>query len=281
MRSEHVSLIRSAGSAATTTRSTSCDDDNVQQIWERYANDTGSRSVRLGSASTTDMARDLASQSITTIGQLKLDVSDPAFKTWLPTLGGTSFSNIQLNTPQSFVFPNTITVPAGTSPGVRTFYVKLVADGNVYAQSPIAIDVPAPPVTEVGVDIRPGACPNTFNSKSNGSVNVVICGGTGLDLSSIDLSTVRLETASPHQPAFSDEATPYLPFTNKSINASACHKFGPDGMVDVRMRFKVQEIVVSKPPGSFIPGTAMRLILKGRLLNGNSFVGEDVIWVVQ
>jgi len=51
-------------------------------------------------------------------------------------------------------------------------------------------------ILEVGVDIKPGSCPNPFNNKSQGSVPFAIVGTADFDVTTIDSTTIELTTPS-------------------------------------------------------------------------------------
>ena len=49
-----------------------------------------------------------------------------------------------------------------------------------------------PPAIVAALDIRPGDCPNVFNPRSGGVVSMAVIGSSALDVSAIDVSSVRL-----------------------------------------------------------------------------------------
>jgi len=96
---------------------------------------------------------------------------------------------------------------------------------------------------EVPIDIKPTSCPNPLNTKSNGVIPVAILGTEDFDVSVIDPATVLLEGVSPLRWALEDVATPYEPYVGKEDCYDDCNEFGPDGYIDLTLKFDTQELL--------------------------------------
>ena len=76
-------------------------------------------------------------------------------------------------------------------------------------------------------------------------------------------------------------ATPFEPFTGKE-DAYDCNEYGPDGYLDLTLKFNSQEIVAAL--GDVSDGDMLVLQLIGNLkeeYGGTSIVGEDVVVILK
>jgi hypothetical protein len=95
----------------------------------------------------------------------------------------------------------------------------------------------------VAIDIRPMSCPNPLKIKSKGVISVAILGTDNLDVSAVDPATVKLNRegveygVSPLRFAYEDVATPF------EGELCDCHDLGPDGYLDLTLKFDVPELV--------------------------------------
>jgi hypothetical protein len=139
----------------------------------------------------------------------------------------------------------------------------------------------AVPPRPVPVDIKPTSCPNPLNTKDKGVVPVAILGTEGFDVGQIDPASVELEGVSPLRWAWEDVATPFAPFVGKEDCFADCHEEGPDGYMDLTLKFDAQEVVAAL--GDVEDGDCLVLQLTGSLAGagcgGGAFVGEDVVWI--
>lgn len=137
------------------------------------------------------------------------------------------------------------------------------------------------------VDIKPGSCPNPFNCKSHGVLPVAVVGEEHFDVTMIDVSTVRLARAdgvggvvAPHEgppgphSVFADVATPFYG------ELCDCHEEEGDGIVDLSMKFKTDEVVPALELNSVPGGVDLELVVTGFLNNGLPFAGRDCIRLV-
>lgn len=98
-----------------------------------------------------------------------------------------------------------------------------------------AVEVPPPP--RVTLDIKPTSCPNPLNTGSMGVNPVALVAEPGFDIMTIDPSTILLEGVAPLMYAYEDVATPF------HGELCDCHELGPDGVMDMTIKFKNQDIV--------------------------------------
>jgi len=128
---------------------------------------------------------------------------------------------------------------------------------------------------EVDVDIKPGSCPNPLNVKSKGVLPVAILGSEDINVTEIDVATILLEGASPIQSALEDVAGP-LP----DGEGCECTTEGPDGFLDLKLKFSTQEIVATL--GEVNHKDELTLTLEGALLEafgGTPIRGADCVTI--
>jgi probable HAF family extracellular repeat protein len=132
----------------------------------------------------------------------------------------------------------------------------------------------------VELDIKPGSCPNPLNTKSKGVLPAAILGTADFDVTQVDVATVRLEGISPLRSNLEDVATPFSLFTDKE-DCSDCTDEGPDGFLDLTLKFDAQEVVTAL--GDVTDRECRVLTLTGNLMEwagGNSIAGEDVVVIL-
>jgi len=127
------------------------------------------------------------------------------------------------------------------------------------------------------VDIKPGSCPNPINVKSKGVLPVAILGNAPDDVTEIDVSTILLEGVSPLRWDMKDVATPFEPYIGRE-DAMDCTTSGPDGFMDLTLKFDTQEIVAAL--GDVSDGQVVVMQLTGNLLDGTPIIGEDVVVII-
>jgi hypothetical protein len=144
-------------------------------------------------------------------------------------------------------------------------------------------------VIPVFVDIKPQSCPNPLNLKSKGVLPVAVLGTEDFDVTQIDPATVGLSRegvedgdgnpiiVSPLRWAYEDVATPF------KGDLCDCHTLGPDGYLDLTLKFDVPELV-AKLKLDEVAGETIPLTLTGSLkeeLSGTPIRGEDCISVLK
>ena len=151
-------------------------------------------------------------------------------------------------------------------------------------------DDPPPPPEEggPGLDLKPGACPNNFNAKSNGVLSALVIGSDDLDAELIDLDSLRLGREDEHggtvaplqgppgpKPQLVDLAT-----SEEDAEICECTPGGPDGVTDLLLKFDSEDVARVLELLGVPKGTTVRLALRGRLLDDTPFVVEDCLTIV-
>ena len=170
-----------------------------------------------------------------------------------------------------------------------SYELTLNGGGPVNVQS-IAIQFLAEDITievvniEVPVDIKPQSCPNPLNLKSGGLLPVSILGTDDFDVTQVDPVTVRLELEDevwPVRSALEDVATPFDSLTVNG-DCSDCTDEGPDGLLDLTLKFDKQEVIEAL--GDVSDGDCLVLTLTGNLkdeFGGTPITGEDVVIILK
>jgi hypothetical protein len=128
--------------------------------------------------------------------------------------------------------------------------------------------VPIAPV-EVIIDIRPASCPNPLNLRSQGLLPVTILGSDCFDVTSVDPASIRLCNVGPLRSTYEDVATPVL-----GRSECECTTDGPDGYMDLTLKFRTQAIV-AELPAEVVAGDAVVLGLTGALRDGRRIHAAD------
>jgi hypothetical protein len=126
---------------------------------------------------------------------------------------------------------------------------------------------------EVEIDIKPGSCPNPLNVNSKGVLPVAILGTEDFDVSDIDVATVSLAGVVPIRFDYEDIATPF------EGELCDCHDDGPDGYLDLTLKFETQEIVAAL--GDVEDGEELPLTLLVTLIDGTELEGSDCIRIIK
>jgi len=149
----------------------------------------------------------------------------------------------------------------------------------------IAPPPPPPSDIPVPIDIKPTSCPNPLNVKDRGVLPVAILGTEDLDVTQIDPATVELEHVAALRWALEDVAAPYPGDFSKPLDREDCWTEGPDGFMDLTVKFDAQEIVAAieaRLERPLADGEVLTLKLTGNLLEefgGTAIVGRDVVWI--
>lgn len=122
----------------------------------------------------------------------------------------------------------------------------------------------------VTIDIKPGSCPNPLNVKSRGVLPVAVLGSEDFDVSSIDAASIRLAGVAPIRSSFEDVATPV-----SDSNECECSTEGPDGFLDLTLKFETQRIV--EAIGEVDHGDELVLELTGVLSDETRIEGSDCV----
>ncbi len=159
--------------------------------------------------------------------------------------------------------------------GTLRMYYQGSASGSINYGARVFSAVAVPAVVQVAVDVKPGSCPNPLSMR-NGVLPAAILGTEDLDVARIDPASIRLEGVAPLRAALSDVAAPFSPFTGKADCDADCTTAGPDGFLDLTLKFDAQSVAAALggAPGCFVAR------LTGNLLpefGGTRIEGEDVV----
>ncbi len=122
----------------------------------------------------------------------------------------------------------------------------------------------------VDIDIKPTSCPNPLNVKSKGVLPVSILGSEDLDVTTIDIASIRLADVAPIRSSYEDVAAPVTDTAD-----CACGTDGPDGYCDLNLKFRTQDIVPEL--GEVNNNDVLQLTLKAVLQNGTLIQGHDCV----
>jgi hypothetical protein len=142
----------------------------------------------------------------------------------------------------------------------------------------------------IAFDISPRSCPNPFNiqwleniDKGKGSENskmnkggvmpAAIVGNESFDVAEVDVSTLLLEGVAPLRSNYEDVTRPV-----GSSEACACTTGGPDGFMDLTLKFSRQEVAAAI--GSVEVQDVVELTLTGEMLDGTPFEASDCVTIV-
>lgn len=135
--------------------------------------------------------------------------------------------------------------------------------------------VEIPPIGAT-LDIHPTSCPNPFNmagldGTKNGLLPVAIIGSPEFDVTTIDLSTLKLSGVAPVRTRIEDVNRP------AGNEACACTTAGPDGIMDIGLKFSREAIAATL--GTVNDNETVTLTLTGKLKDGTSFSISDCILI--
>jgi hypothetical protein len=138
----------------------------------------------------------------------------------------------------------------------------------------IKVNVITEPTGLLDIDIKPGSCPNPLNVKDKGVLPVAILGSEDLDVFNIDPDSVRLEGVAPVRYSYEDVSQP----VSNQTDDCDCTTEGPDGYIDLVLKFDTQEIVTAI--GSVYDGDELLLTLTGEDLIGTPIEGTDCVVII-
>jgi hypothetical protein len=132
------------------------------------------------------------------------------------------------------------------------------------------------PVVEVAVDIKPGSCPNPLNAASRGVLPLAILGTEEFDVNAIDATSVRLQDVGAVRSSFKDVSAP------AGGEECLCVEQGPDGHMDLTLKFKVQQLVqaLAVTVDDLVTDDVLMLNVTGVLIDETGIEGADCVIVV-
>ena len=147
------------------------------------------------------------------------------------------------------------------------------------------------PVHEIPVafDIKPTSCRNPLNLGKKGVTPAAILGAEDFDVATVDPSTVALTYGEETSDALlrwnlEDVAAPYDGEIGDPPNPYACTTEGPDGYVDLTLKFETQEVIEDLMLDMHDDGDVVVIGVTGNLLEefgGTPIVGQDVIVILK
>jgi hypothetical protein len=188
--------------------------------------------------------------------------------------GNGELKDNQANTLSDLVTSDDYPVRIGNDNGAGWFFDGLIDDVRIYNRALSAEeiwDIYVPHPTEpLVIDIKPGSCPNPLNVKSRGVLPVAVLGSEDFDVSTIDVASIRLAGVAPTRSSYEDVTTPV-----SEANECECSTEGPDGFLDLTLKFEIQRIV--EAIGEVDHGDELVLELTGMLSDETPIEGSDCI----
>jgi hypothetical protein len=130
------------------------------------------------------------------------------------------------------------------------------------------------------LDVLPGACPNTYDRGSNALLPIAILGNFDFDVTQVQWSSIRLYglycaggPVSAHSVQLADVATPFVG------SGCGCHDLNGDGRLDLVARFNRNHLNHALGLCNLPSGTAVQIIVTGRLCGGCEFIAQDCLVV--
>jgi streptogramin lyase len=165
-----------------------------------------------------------------------------------------------------------------STPNGRYLEVKVTLQIINGETSPILFDLTVcPGLIAVDIDIKPTSCPNPLNLRNRGVLPVAILGSGEFDVSNIDVASVRLAGVGAIRSSPEDVTGPVV-----DGNECACTTAGPDGNMDLTLKFRTPEIAVAllNDVGELTEGEQLVLTLMGTLTDGTPIEGSDCVVLV-
>ena len=138
--------------------------------------------------------------------------------------------------------------------------------GGFFAAGPTK---PVPEPITISIDIKPKSCPNPLNVKSKGVLPVTILGTADLDVTDIDITSLRLNGVAPVRSGFENVATP------TGFEPCDCLALSGDSSEDLTLKFEKQAIIDTL--GDVQNGEEIPLMLTGMLQDGTAIEGIDCV----
>jgi len=171
-----------------------------------------------------------------------------------------------------FDTPDGSSAPFISSDGFALYFSKISASSgtaDIYVSYLVKM--------EVAVDIKPGSCPNPLNPGSRGVLPVAILGSADLDVTEIDVASIRLVGVSPIRSNFEDVAAPVV-----DGNVCDCTDSDGDGYMDLTLKFKTMEVVEQLIGiiDDLDKGDQVALTLTGAMIDQKPIEGQDCVIIV-
>ncbi len=175
-----------------------------------------------------------------------------------------------------------VQIPAGPYSVGVTEVILTATDLSGNTASCLAVVTVLP---QVVIDIKPTDCPNPLNVDSRGVLPMAIVGTDDFDISMVDPESVRLIGIAPLRWSFEDVCTLFGPLLDNESEFS-CTDEGPDGLMDMALKFDNQEIAEALEliSGPLTDGEEILVSLTGSLLpefGGAPIEGKDVVRIIK
>jgi hypothetical protein len=183
--------------------------------------------------------------------------------------------------------PNFVVSADFNDDGLADLVTVNADDGETDGSVTVLLADPIPVSPPVAFDIKPGACPNPLNINSQGVLPTALVSKADFDVTQVVLESVRLSRATggggtvaplegppgPHS-EFDDVATPL------AGEPCDCHELGGDGILDLAMKFKTQDVVEALGLDGVPGGESVEFVISGTLLDGTEFAARDCVRLV-
>ena len=130
------------------------------------------------------------------------------------------------------------------------------------------------------MDVKPGSCPNSFDTTNAGLLPIALVGLANFDVHQVDTSSLRLwrddcvgGSVAPlaDQMVYEDAARPFYG------TLCDCQTQTRDRILDLSLKFDSMAVANALQLGSAAPNANITLALTGRLQDGTEFVARDCI----
>jgi hypothetical protein len=166
-----------------------------------------------------------------------------------------------------------VQVDAGTAPETElTNTASIESDNTVPASDAAITTVCGTGGTQLYVDIKPGSCPNPYNTKSMGKLPVAILGSGDFDVYDIDPATVMLEGVPLCKYSYEDVATPVV-----DGEPCECNELGGDGYTDLVVHFV--RPTLTDALGTVTDAELREVVLTASLYGGEIVSGSDCLLI--
>jgi len=220
---------------------------------------------------------------ISTDGRHSLPFTDPgsdiddvlaargaAVQAGLDTLNAIGVANANMDELAEIVWPQPASAPPDDG------FVVYAANFTDYKEA-MREKVRTEVLLTVALDIKPRSCPNSFNREKGGLLPVAVLGGPRLDVLEIDPMSLLLEGVAPLRWNYEDTAG-HPGVTGPETSCLDCAEEGPDGFLDLTMKFNAGEIAALLSDEE--ADSCFLLTLTGSLMEafgGRELTGDDTL----
>lgn len=174
-------------------------------------------------------------------------------------------------------------LPENESAGGKDAYLM-----QLEAPAELPAPEPEPEALTAWLDVLPGSCNNPLNVKwadnldrgrrdnpnQGGVLPVALVGSTNFAVEDVDASSLLLEGVAPERYSYEDVSTPPA----AGLTECPCDSSGADGLVDLTMKFRRQDLFYAIP--EHVDGERISLTLTGTLLDGTPFEARDCVQIL-